>query len=175
MPHSFPCFKLLAGPSLPRYAHAALVRLAAIVLFALACVPARAHTPYDFCVTRLMQTGSDVLRTRLLFDEHDPGEDLARHLLIRHYRQPLVTLVQIEDYRPELCGNAETHFLALKAGADPPQQVEPARRLPDLGKTASQTANLVSQTYMNVTRQASGALGLVLEATNEALCSMIRC
>ncbi len=122
-----------------------------------------------------MQTGSDVLRTRLLFDEHDPGTELARHLLIRHYRQPLVTSVQIEDYRPELCGNAETQFLALKAGAGPPRQVEPARRLPDLGKTASQTAKLVSETYMNVTRQATGALGLVLEATNEALCSMIRC
>lgn len=138
-------------------------------------MPARAHTPYDFCVTRLMQTGSDVLRTRLLFDEHDPGAELASHLLIRHYRQPLVTSVQIEAYRPELCGNAETQFLALKAGTGPSRQVEPARHLPDLGKAASQTANLVSETYMNVTRQATGALGLVLEATNEALCTMIRC
>ena len=81
----------------------------------------------------------------------------------------------VEDYRPEVCGNAETHFLALKAGPDQLRQVEPARRLPDLGRAASQTTNLVSEAYMSAVRQATGTLGSVLEATNEALCSMIRC
>ncbi len=151
------------------------MRLAAILLVASINFPALADAPYDFCVTRVMQAGSDVLRTRLLFEDKDPGVEVAGHLLIRHYRQPLVTAVRIEDYRPEVCGTAETQFLALKAGTGPLQRAEPARRLLDPGRAASQTANLVSETYMDVARQATGALGLVLEATNEALCSMIRC
>ena len=166
---------MLAGPSALRNAKVKRVRLATILLGALASMPAQANTPYDFCVTRVLQTGSDVLRTRLLFEEHDPGAELAGHLLIRHYRQPLVASVRIEDYRPEVCGSAEIHFLALKAGPGQLRQVETARRLPDLGRAASQTANLVSETYMNAVRQATGTLGLVLEATNETLCSMIRC
>lgn len=175
MSRSCPWFLLLAGPPAPQNAREKRARLAAILFLALANMPAQAQTHHDFCVTRVMQAGSDVLRTRLLFDEHDPGAELAGHLLIRHYRQPLVTSVRIEDYRPEVCGNAETQFLALKAGPGPLKQAEPARRLPDLGKAASQTADLVSETYMNVARQATGILGLVLEATNEAWCSMIRC
>lgn len=151
------------------------MRLAAILLVALINLPAQANAPYDFCVTRVMQAVSDVLRTRLLFEDQDPGVELAGHLLIRHYRQPLVTAVRIENYRPEVCGTAETQFLALKAGSGPLPQAEPAGRLADLRRAASQTANLVAETYMDVARQASGALGLVLEATNAALCSMIRC
>ena len=175
MSRFFPRFAMLVGPLAPRNARVKRVRLATILLCALANMPAQANTPYDFCVTRVLQAGSDVLRTRLLFEEHDPGAELAGHLLIRHYRQPLVASVRIEDYRPEVCGSAEIHFLALKAGPGPLRQVEPARRLPDLGRAASQTANLVSETYMHAVRQATGTLGLVLEATNEALCSMIRC
>ena len=171
----FPCFAMFAASSDLRNARVKRVRLATVLLGALTNMPAQANSPYDFCVTRVMQAGSDVLRTRLLFEDKDPGVDLAGHLLIRHYRQPLVALVRIEDYRPEVCGNAESHFLALKAGPGPLRQVETARRLPDLGRAASQTANVVSETYMNAVRQATGTLGLVLEATNEALCSMIRC
>lgn len=175
MSRFFPCFAMLAGPSALRNVRAKRVRLATILLCALANMPAQASTPYDFCVTRVLQAGSDVLRTRLLFEEHDPGAELAGHLLIHHYRQPLVASVRIEDVRPEVCGNAETHFLALKTGPGPLRQVEPGRRFRDLGRAASQTANLVSETYMNAVRQATGTLGLVLEATNEAVCSMIRC
>ena len=171
----FPCFAMFAASSDLRNARVKRVRLATVLLGALTNMPAQANSPYDFCVTRVMQAGSDVLRTRLLFEDHDPGVELASHLLIRHYRQPLVTAVHIEDYRPEVCGTAETQFLALKAGSGPLQRAEPARRLADLGRAASQTANLVSETYMDVARQATGALSLVLEATNEALCSMIRC
>ena len=175
MPRSSPCSVQLAAPSALRNAQVQGARLAGILLCALANMPALANTQHEFCVTRVMQAGSDVLRTRLLVEEHDPGAEQAAHLLIRHYRQPLVALVRIEDYRPEVCGNAETHFLALKAGPRPLPQGEPARRPPDLGQAASQTANLVSETYMNLARQATGALSLVLEATNEAWCSMIRC
>ncbi len=171
----FHCFAIFAGPSALHNARVKRVRLATVLLGALANMPAQANSPYDFCVTRVMQAGSDVLRTRLLFEDNDPGVELAGHFLIRHYRQPLVASVRIEDYRPEVCGNAESHFLALKAGQGPLRQVEPARRLPDLGRAASQTVNLVSETYTNAVRQATGTLGLVLEATKEAMCSMIRC
>ena len=175
MPRSFPCLLLPSNPPARHAARVRRVRLAAILLVALINLPVQANAPYDFCVTRVMQAGSDVLRTRLLFEDKDPGVELAGHLLIRHYRQLLVTAVRIEDYRPEVCGTAETQFLALRAGLGALQQAEPARRLADLGRAASQTANLVSETYMDVARQLTGVLGLMLEATNEALCSMIRC
>ena len=170
-----PCCVSLASLSARRTTAATLARLVAIMLLAPTIVSAQATASYDFCITRVMQVGSDVLRARLLFDDADPGVELAGHLLVRHYRQAQVTSVRIEDYRTEVCGNAETQFLALKAGAGPIRQAEPSKRLPELGKAVGQSAKLVSETYMSVARQASGALGLVLEATNEALCSMIRC
>ncbi len=152
------------------------MRLAVTLAITFALVPSiAAPADYDFCVTRVSPTGSDSLRTRLQSDIHEHSREALGQLLVRHYRQPPVATIRVEDYRSETCAASDTQFLTLNGTSAWDTQAQQVPAIPDLGGGANLAAKLITSTYMELTMQAISALGSVNGAAHQIICGMVKC
>ncbi len=152
------------------------MRLAALLGIAFSLVPSIvAAAGQDFCVTRVWPAGSDSIRTRLLGDSRAPSREVIGQLLVRHYSQPPVAAIQVEDYHPETCAASDSQFLMLNGSAPWDASTPQGPALPDLGGGANFAAKLITNAYMDLTMQAIGAMGGVNGAAHHIICGLVKC
>lgn len=152
------------------------MRLAAILAIPFLLPPSIAATAeYDFCITRVSPAGSDSIRTRLQSDLPEPSRELLGQLLVRHYRQPPIATIQVEDYRAESCAASDSQFLMLNGTSRWDLLAPKVPDLPDLGGGANLAAKLVSSTYMDLTMQAISVVGTMNGAARHIICGLVKC
>lgn len=122
--------------------------LSGLVLFA--CTGA-AWGQYDYCVTRTLGAGSEIIRARLHITGDDPGPEASALHVARHYRRPGSGGVRIEPYEAARCAAPETQDIALAPPGFHDREPAAAPADPNLGRLA----NVAGATATGIAAEAS--------------------